>query len=122
MIPSALKTIVLILPLFVMGCGPTKPISISSKPIEIEVGKTADPQAVTMLPVQFRVITKENLESFLAEMSQRQGNSPVFLVMTIKDYENIVLNIADLRRYIEQQQAVIAYYRNMTDVVVSKTD
>lgn len=122
MISSALKAIVLILPLFVIGCGPTKTISISSKPIEIEVGKTADPQAVTMLPVQFRVITKENLDSFLAEMSQRQGSSPVFLAMTIKDYENIVLNLADLRRYIEQQQAVIAYYRNMTDLGISKTD
>ena len=31
--------------------------------------------------------------------------------MSTQDYENMASNIADLRRYIQQQQAVIVYYQ-----------
>jgi len=30
----------------------------------------------------------------------------------MKDYENLAINIADLRRYIEQQTEIIVYYEN----------
>tara|TARA_B100001057_G_scaffold253669_1_gene253922 strand:+ start:3582 stop:3710 length:129 start_codon:yes stop_codon:yes gene_type:complete len=30
----------------------------------------------------------------------------------MKDYENLALNIADLRRFLEQQNEVIVYYEN----------
>tara|TARA_B100002019_G_scaffold289794_1_gene306148 strand:- start:823 stop:948 length:126 start_codon:yes stop_codon:yes gene_type:complete len=30
----------------------------------------------------------------------------------VKDYENLSLNFAELRRYIEQQKQIIIYYEN----------
>jgi len=30
----------------------------------------------------------------------------------MKDYENLALNVAELRRYIEQQKQIIVYYEN----------
>ena len=96
------------------GCASEDRISITTRPIEIEVARTADPVAVQMLPVNFRVITRETVDSFLAEITRAQGQSPVFVAITFKDYENLSLNLADLRRYIEQQQSIIVYYRQMT--------
>lgn len=96
------------------ACESTSSIEITTKPIEIEIAKTADPNAVEMLPVKFRVVTKDTLESFIAELAKTQNGTPVFVAITIKDYENLTLNFADLRRYIEQQQAIIVYYRQMT--------
>lgn len=106
----------LILP-FLIGlsaCSSTSSIEVSTKPIDIEVAKTADPEAVQMLPVKFRVVTKDTLDSFISELAKTQNGVPVFIAITVKDYENLTLNFADLRRYIEQQQSVIVYYRNMT--------
>ena len=35
-----------------------------------------------------------------------------YVVLSMKDYENLAINIADLRRYIEQQTEIIVYYEN----------
>lgn len=96
------------------ACGPSRSIEISSRPIEIDVGRVADPAPVTMLPVNLRVVTRETAETYMTELARTQGNTPVFIAMTTRDYENMALNLADLRRYIEQQRAIIAYYRRMT--------
>jgi hypothetical protein len=112
MIKPAISMCVLALALG--ACSSKSTIDISAKPIEIEIAKTADPAGVNMLPVTFKVVTKDTLDSFMAELSKNQNGTPVFVAFTMKDYENLVLNFADLKRYIEQQQSVIIYYRNMT--------
>jgi len=45
----------------------------------------------------------------------------------MRDYENLALNIAELRRYINQQTNIIVYYEeavdpNADDVTVSETE
>lgn len=91
------------------------PTVIHTRPIQIDVARTADPEPVRMLPVQFRVVTAESLDSFVSEMRTSQGNNnPVFIAVSISDYENMALNLADLRRYIEQQRAIVVYYREIT--------
>lgn len=103
-------------PLFLMlaACESKSSIDISAKPIEIEIAKTADPNSVEMLPVKFKVVTKDTVDAFLLELSKSQTGTPVFIAITTRDYENLALNLADLRRYIEQQQSIIVYYRHMT--------
>lgn len=107
--------VLLLLPLlFLAACGSTESINITSRPIEMDIARTADPAAVQMLPVTFRVVTRETIESYLNDLQRTQGNTPVFIAMTMRDYENMSLNLADMRRYIEQQQATIQYYRQLT--------
>jgi hypothetical protein len=99
------------------ACGQpnTDKIEISAKPIEIDIAKTADPEAVKIFPIQWHVVNKDNINSFLAMLRKEQStNNPVFIAITTKDYENLSLNFADLKRYIEQQQSIIIYYRNLT--------
>jgi len=110
---SAILTISLVL----AGCGDNvQKIEVSAKPIEIDIAKTADPEAVKLSPIHFKVVTKSNLNAFIAEIGRQQNTAdPVFIAITTKDYENLSLNLADLHRYIEQQQSVIVYYRNLTN-------
>jgi type IV pilus biogenesis protein CpaD/CtpE len=96
------------------GCASEDRISITTKPIEIDIARTADPSAVQMLPVNFRVVTRDTVDTFISDLARSQGQSPVFIAITTKDYENLALNLADLRRYIEQQRSIIEYYRQMT--------
>ena len=85
-----------------------------TRPINIDVGQASDPAPVQFAPVNFRVITRETVASFMEELARDQGSSPVFIAITVRDYENLAINLADLRRYIEQQRAVVVYYRRMT--------
>ena len=57
------------------------------------------------------VVTKDNYESFVKEFTEEHGEL-AYVVLSMKDYENLAINIADLRRYIEQQTEIIVYYEN----------
>lgn len=62
-----------------------------------------------MPPVEWFVITEDNLEEFMVELEAKTGNT-VFFAITPKGYENLALGIGDLRRYIKDEQAIIGYY------------
>lgn len=95
------------------ACG-SDSLDVNVEPVKVPVAEAADPVGVQMLPVRFRVVNKDNLESFLAEMRANQGSdNAVFIAITTQDYENLALNLADLKRYISQQKSVIVYYKNM---------
>ena len=41
---------------------------------------------------------------------EKQYGEVAFVVISMQDYENLALNIAELRRYINQQIEIIVYY------------
>ena len=95
------------------ACG-SSTLDVNVETTHVPVAEAADPAGVQMLPVRFRVVNRDNLESFLTEMRTNQGtDNAVFIAITTQDYENLSLNLADLRRYISQQKSVIVYYKNM---------
>jgi len=66
------------------------------------------------------------LNEFLEEFKGRHGKV-AFVALSMQDYENLALNIADLRRYINQQTQIIVYYEdaldpNADDTVISETE
>lgn len=65
-----------------------------------------DPQPVNQAPVQWVVITKENWEAKLKELEAQHGQVVLFAI-TPDGYQNLVMNAADLRRFIQQQTALI---------------
>jgi hypothetical protein len=80
--------------------------------------KTLVPPVVRPKPVQLNdvkiyVVTKDNFEEFAAEFTKKNGEL-VYISISIKDYENLSLNIAELRRFINQQNQIIIYYEEAT--------
>ena len=69
----------------------------------------ARPKPLQLTDTQVRVVTKQNLEIFI-EQYEKQYGEVAFVVISIQDYENLALNIAELRRYINQQIEIIVYY------------
>tara|TARA_B110000977_G_scaffold199766_1_gene288138 strand:- start:809 stop:955 length:147 start_codon:yes stop_codon:yes gene_type:complete len=46
-----------------------------------------------------------------------------FVALSVKDYENLALNVAELRRFINQQKEIIIYYEKaMKPDEPAKTD
>ena len=70
------------------------------------------PKPVSMNDIKIYVVSpEENLEEFKKEFEAKNGGD-AYIAISIKDYENLSKNFAELRRYIEQQKAIIVYYEN----------
>lgn len=87
------------------------------------------PKPVQLNDVRVYVVNERILDDFLVEFRERHGEV-AFVALSMQDYENLALNIADLRRYINQQTQIIVYYEdaveptdpNADDTVVSETN
>jgi hypothetical protein len=69
----------------------------------------ARPKPVRLYDIQFYAVTKRNLDEFLERFEKENGDI-VFFAISVPDYENISLNMAELRRFIESQNAILLYY------------
>jgi len=67
------------------------------------------PKPVSLYDIEFYAVTDENLEEFL-ERFEKENGDVVFFAISVPDYENIALNMGELRRFIQSQSAVILYY------------
>ena len=97
------------------ACNTTQTIAVTAKPVELNIIQPVDPQPVDMLKVNVKVLTKENVDAFIKQAQKDQGtDNPVFVTLSTRDYEALSLNIQELKRYIVQQQRIIAYYKKAT--------
>jgi len=69
------------------------------------------PKPLNLHDVEWYVVTPENIDEFLQRFENEAGTS-VFFAISVTDYENMSLNVAELKRYINQQKAIIVYYED----------
>ena len=98
-----------------MGClgsrAPEPEVVVTTEYQKQNIPIQARPKSVQFPPVDWFVITEKNLEEKITEINSKTGNTVMF-VITPKGYENLALGIAELRRYVKDQQAIIAYYED----------
>jgi len=58
------------------------------------------------------VVTEENFKQFKEEIQKENGDPLVAYVISVKDYETLALNMAEIKRYLEQQKSIIIYYED----------
>jgi hypothetical protein len=44
-----------------------------------------------------------------------------FVALSMKDYENLALNIAEIKRYLQQQSEIIVYYEKAVTEEIDKS-
>lgn len=108
--------------LFLNGCSSLRQEPIIKTVTKVE--KTTVPVVARPKPLQLNdtrvfVVTKDNYEEFQKEFTAIYGDF-AFVALSMKDYENLVLNVADIKRYLEQQKEIIVYYEKA--VSEEKTD
>lgn len=67
------------------------------------------PKPLDLHRVKFYAVTPENLDQFLEEYEKENGDV-VFFAISVPDYENLSMNVAELKRFINQQKSLIIYY------------
>lgn len=94
------------------GCATNEvqPVVISTVPAQKTALALKDPDPIKTRAVQWFVITPENAESVFAEL-QKKKYSLVLFGLTDDGYENLSLNIAEIRAYMTEQKAIVEAYR-----------
>ena len=76
------------------------------------------PDPIEMRNADIVVVTEANLEQVIARVKQEQGDF-VLYAMTAQSFEALALSFEQIKKFIEQQNAVILYYE---DAVKPKDD
>ena len=64
-----------------------------------------------MVDIKWYTVTTDNIDEFEKNFENDNGDL-VFFAISVPHYQNLSLNLAEIRRYIEQQQSIIIYYEN----------
>ena len=84
-------------------------IEIQTVEVERNIPIPNRPRQLDMSPIKWYVVTEENFEKFKKRFVKENGEF-LFYVISIRDYESLALNMAEIKRYIEQQKQIIIYY------------
>jgi hypothetical protein len=100
--------------LVLSACATPEPeIITNTEFVERQIPIAPRPAPVDLLNVDFFVVTEENLAEFLNTIENDVG-SVVFVAITVQGYENLSINLEELKRFISQQKEVIVYYENLS--------
>ena len=88
---------------------PEKEIIVQTVEVEKKIPIQSRPKPIDMNGVKFYVVTEENFEQFKEEFT-KANRYYVFYAVSVHDYENLALNMAEIFRYIKQQKEIVIYY------------
>ena len=95
------------------GCSyfknPLKTIEIKTVEVERVIPTQNRPRPVDLNDIYFYVVTEQNFEEFKNRFIKENGDL-VGYVLSVRDYETLALNMAEIKRYIQQQKHIIIYY------------
>ena len=110
---SPLKFFPVLFLLLSSGCSSFKdilPIEVKTVEIERNVPLQKHPRPVSLNNIHFYVVTPDTYLDFKKRFGKENGDSLVFYALSVRDYETLALNMAEIKRFIDQQKQLIVYY------------
>ena len=86
-----------------------KQIEIKTVQVERIIPTQNRPRPLNMNDIKFYVVTSDNFEDFKKRYEKDNGTF-LFYALSVRDYETLAINMAEIKRYIEQQKQIIIYY------------
>lgn len=111
--------------LLLSGCaGPridAQPVVIKRQYETVPMFHPPSPEPVKMGQFRWKVLTPDIAEAWVEDAKKGDTPGQVWYAISPKNYEVLSNNIAELKRYIKQQQAIIDYYRKNAKGMSSET-
>ena len=93
------------------GAGSTTPLEVVTVPTQRPPLVLPEVDPVSVRPINWIVVTPENVDAVFAQLAQ-DGENLVLFALTDTGYEDLSLNLSDIRQLIQQQRTVMVAYRN----------
>ena len=69
------------------------------------------PNNIDPVPVEWTVLNAELMQEYLDDLNVGNAPTNVWYALTTKGYENLSINMADVKRYLRQVLSIVKYYR-----------
>ena len=102
----------MLLPLLISGCSSFKdilPVEIKTVEVERHIPIQLHPRPVGLNDLHFYVVTEDTFSSFKTRFEKENGDF-LFYAISVRDYETLSLNMAEIKRFIQQQKQILIYY------------
>ena len=104
----------LLLPLLLLssGCSSWRdvlPVEVKTVEVERKIPTQNRPRPVNLNDIYFYVVTENTFDDFKKRFQKENGDL-LFYALSVRDYETIAMNMAELKRFIDQQKQIIIYY------------
>ena len=119
-----MKLLLLAVLLLVSGCsilGSSRDIP-EVKPVEVvTVVKKAPmyhpplPNNIESVPVEWTVLNPELMQAYLDDLNEGNAPTNVWYALTTKGYENLSINMAEVKRYLRQVISIVKYYKELDE-------
>ena len=104
-----------LLPLLALSSGCSlvpreKEVIVQTVEVEKQIPLQLQPKPLQFNDAYWHVVTEANFDEFIEKFKKENGDAWVFYALSVRSYESMALNLAELKRYIEQQKQIIIYY------------
>ena len=82
----------------------TKPAAVYHPPL---------PNKVNTKPVEWTVLTPTIMSEYLTDLEKGEAPTNVYYGISPTGYENLSINMAELKRYIRQVLSIVDYYKKL---------
>ena len=112
--------VLLIILLALSGCSSLREYIPEVKPVEVvQIQKQQAiyhpplPNQVKTKPVEWSVLTPQIMGEYLEDLEKGEASTNVYYGVSPTGYENLSLNMAEVKRYIRQMLSIINYYQEL---------
>ena len=84
-------------------------IEVQTVEVERNIPIQNRPRQLNLSNITWYVVTDQNFEEFKEKFIKQNGEF-LFFALSVRDYETLALNMADIKRYVAQQKQIIIYY------------
>ena len=71
------------------------------------------PSKVRTKPVEWKVLTPAIMDEYLSDLEKGEAPTNVYYGVSPTGYENLSLNMAEIKRYIKQVLSIVNYYKEL---------
>ena len=96
-------------------------IEIQTIEVERQIPIQNWPARLELHNIKWFVVTEQNFEEFKEKYIKQNGEF-LFFAISVRDYETLAVNMADIKRYVEQQKQIIIYYEKALSPKVKESE
>jgi hypothetical protein len=85
------------------------PLEIRTVEVERKIPIQNRPRPMALNNLYWFVVTEDTFPKFKARFVEQNADF-LFYAISVRDYEGLALNMAELKRYLQQQQSIIGFY------------
>ncbi len=93
----------------------TKPVEVVTIAERMPMYHPPLPLEVQLVDVDWTVLTPELMAEYLQRIEAGEAPRSAYYALTTKEYENLSMNMAELKRYLKDTLHIIEFYREYED-------